>query len=167
VVYLPPPKLTNDPPVDTPRRFCLGCNYPLDGLDVPRCPECGRVFDLQRPSTYSTGEGAPGRLLRLCERIPPNVLALIELIILFAVGYFLMRYPLGGAFILFLPFWKVTEIWLALRAMQNERLHGLPLWVLAATFSGAILCAPFGSFAIYIGLVLGPLVGVVRSYVEA
>ena len=25
--------------------FCLGCEYPLDGLEAHRCPECGRAFD--------------------------------------------------------------------------------------------------------------------------
>ena len=32
--------------------FCLDCDYPLDFLDVNRCPECGREFDLQDPTTF-------------------------------------------------------------------------------------------------------------------
>ena len=38
--------------VETPR--CLDCAYCLFGLPEPRCPECGRAFDLTDPSTYST-----------------------------------------------------------------------------------------------------------------
>ena len=37
---------------DSPR--CLDCAYCLFGLTEPRCPECGRPFDLADPSTYST-----------------------------------------------------------------------------------------------------------------
>ena len=37
---------------DAPR--CLDCAYCLIGLTQPRCPECGRPFDLTDPSTYST-----------------------------------------------------------------------------------------------------------------
>jgi hypothetical protein len=31
---------------------CLGCEYPLLGLDDNRCPECGRGFDLSDPATF-------------------------------------------------------------------------------------------------------------------
>jgi hypothetical protein len=33
---------------------CLGCGYVLTGLADPRCPECGRDFDFQDSSSYST-----------------------------------------------------------------------------------------------------------------
>lgn len=32
---------------------CLGCGYILEQLPEPRCPECGRDFDLQNPSTFT------------------------------------------------------------------------------------------------------------------
>lgn len=39
----------------TPKsKRCLGCGYILDGLPEPRCPECGRSFDLSDVATYST-----------------------------------------------------------------------------------------------------------------
>ena len=31
---------------------CLDCGYILDGLPDPRCPECGRGFDPDKPATY-------------------------------------------------------------------------------------------------------------------
>jgi hypothetical protein len=31
---------------------CLDCGYILDGLPEPRCPECGRAFDPDKPETY-------------------------------------------------------------------------------------------------------------------
>ena len=37
--------------VPDPKR-CLGCDYILEGLPAPRCPECGRGFDPNDPSTY-------------------------------------------------------------------------------------------------------------------
>jgi hypothetical protein len=33
---------------------CLGCGYILDGLPENRCPECGRPFDPNKPTTYVT-----------------------------------------------------------------------------------------------------------------
>ncbi len=31
---------------------CCGCGYSLRGLDASACPECGRGYDLDDPSTY-------------------------------------------------------------------------------------------------------------------
>lgn len=31
--------------ITRPVMFCLGCEYPLDGLSEHRCPECGRAFE--------------------------------------------------------------------------------------------------------------------------
>ncbi len=33
-------------------RFCLACDYPLDGLAERRCPECGEPFDPDNPATF-------------------------------------------------------------------------------------------------------------------
>lgn len=41
-------KIVTDPP------RCLTCGYVLLGLPDGRCPECGREFDSDNPSTYST-----------------------------------------------------------------------------------------------------------------
>ena len=41
------------PDMTSPRhKRCLGCGYILDGLPEPRCPECGRAFDVDDPKTY-------------------------------------------------------------------------------------------------------------------
>ena len=34
--------------------YCLGCRYPLRGLDRSRCPECGRAFDPADPATFES-----------------------------------------------------------------------------------------------------------------
>jgi hypothetical protein len=46
-------------------RYCLGCDYPLDGLAEFRCPECGRAFDPADPRTVNGGRplGRLGRWL--------------------------------------------------------------------------------------------------------
>lgn len=36
-----------------PFKRCLSCDYILDGLPEPRCPECGRPFDPNDCSTYA------------------------------------------------------------------------------------------------------------------
>ena len=38
---------------------CLGCDYSLRGLPEPVCPECGRAFDPDDPSTYRRGPRIP------------------------------------------------------------------------------------------------------------
>ena len=43
--------------MDEPRRFCLDCRYPLVGLRDTRCPECGRLFDLNDPASFSVDAG--------------------------------------------------------------------------------------------------------------
>lgn len=35
-------------------RYCRQCLYILNGLPLSRCPECGRAFDADDPSTYRT-----------------------------------------------------------------------------------------------------------------
>jgi len=45
-------KRTNQP-ADPLAMYCLGCRYPLRGLTGDACPECGRRFDAQDPTTYS------------------------------------------------------------------------------------------------------------------
>lgn len=53
-----PPKLRNDTPsisaASTPSVWCKTCGYVLDHLPEPRCPECGREFNLADKSTYLT-----------------------------------------------------------------------------------------------------------------
>ena len=39
--------------ITRPIMFCLGCTYPLDGLEEHRCPECGRAFDPADPDTFA------------------------------------------------------------------------------------------------------------------
>lgn len=36
------------------RAWCLGCDYPLAGLDSKRCPECGREFDPHDLVSYNS-----------------------------------------------------------------------------------------------------------------
>ncbi|MCX5660969.1 MAG: hypothetical protein NTW19_14790 [Planctomycetota bacterium] len=50
LTFPPPPEGLNDE-IAPPR--CLGCKYPLVGIDHPSCPECGRVFVPENPTTYS------------------------------------------------------------------------------------------------------------------
>lgn len=37
---------------DAPDRRCLCCGYVLDKLPTSRCPECGRAFDLNDPTSF-------------------------------------------------------------------------------------------------------------------
>jgi hypothetical protein len=37
-------------------RLCINCGYDLQALPEPRCPECGRGFDPDDPTTYRTSK---------------------------------------------------------------------------------------------------------------
>jgi uncharacterized protein (UPF0212 family) len=44
--------VTTDPII-----FCLDCRYPLDGFTQKACPECGREFDPQDPTSFAVDRG--------------------------------------------------------------------------------------------------------------
>jgi hypothetical protein len=58
---------TDVPPVAPPVGFCRGCGYALQGLETPRCPECGRAFDPADPKTMNMGRQA-GAVARWASR---------------------------------------------------------------------------------------------------
>jgi hypothetical protein len=55
----------DDPSLELPGPYCLGCGYLLVGLPTNRCPECGRVFDPKDPGTFRRGAS---RLELICSR---------------------------------------------------------------------------------------------------
>ena len=48
---------------------CLNCGYQLHGLPDPTCPECGRAFDFDDPSTYDSSD-SPARWRKFAK--PPS-----------------------------------------------------------------------------------------------
>jgi predicted amidophosphoribosyltransferase len=42
--------------------LCKSCHYPLKQLTERRCPECGREFDPDDPSTFDTPRSKQERL---------------------------------------------------------------------------------------------------------
>lgn len=52
---------------------CLGCDYVLNGLVENRCPECGRSFNPQDPSTFYAGP-TPEKWMRLWSEPPRKTL---------------------------------------------------------------------------------------------
>lgn len=43
--------------VTSPSIYCRRCDYALDGLPDPRCPECGSAFDPADPTTFADHPG--------------------------------------------------------------------------------------------------------------
>jgi hypothetical protein len=56
--------MANDPASATREPFmsCLDCGYTLDFLPCNRCPECGRTFDPQIPTTFRRAVRRPSAL---------------------------------------------------------------------------------------------------------
>jgi hypothetical protein len=59
-------------------RYCLVCDYRLDGLAESRCPECGRTFDPADADSVALGRPM-GRLGRVFLRPPGRPTALLTL----------------------------------------------------------------------------------------
>jgi len=61
-------------PPDLPRKYCIDCDYPLDHLPGTTCPECGRAFDLQDPTTYRSALSRPVKLYSTNDATEANLL---------------------------------------------------------------------------------------------
>jgi len=79
-------------PADRDRPRCIDCGYYLVGLNEPRCPECGRRFDLSDPKSYTFKPP----LLRLKLWFPGFMLAFAVGVVLFA-GMLLATKHVGWA----------------------------------------------------------------------
>ncbi|HEX2973933.1 MAG TPA: hypothetical protein VHP11_16490 [Tepidisphaeraceae bacterium] len=88
--------------------LCLDCNYSLRGLTEHRCPECGRVFDPQRPETMNLSGRAMGGLARWLVR---PVGWPTHLLVLWAIAY---------------PAWE----WRRPGGIFDAQLSGVLLWLL-------------------------------------
>jgi hypothetical protein len=90
---------------------CIDCNYPLQGLAEPRCPECGRGFDPANPKTMNLGRpiGPRARLLSRPTGRPTVVVALLALVAMLAVT----RPPLGA------PSLAAARYWLQPRLLKS------------------------------------------------
>lgn len=58
-----------------PARYCLGCSYVLDGLPENRCPECGRPFEPNDPTTFRMSPRRAG--MSLLYKTRPGRIALV------------------------------------------------------------------------------------------
>lgn len=70
-------------------RFCLKCDYNLAGVPEPRCPECGRPFDPDKPATFRRSPMGQGVLRAL--RRPPGMWMILICIAVMAVTMWAAR----------------------------------------------------------------------------
>jgi hypothetical protein len=131
-------------PTDSPAR-CLGCRYPLRGLTVNRCPECGREFDPDVPETMLVPV-VPGPGVEYLRK-PPGLAFLwsvttISVVILLANGFLAMRFPFlescgSCCLCLFAAVWLMRALlWAAIGAADEleqvcTRRHTLRRWLTA------------------------------------
>ncbi len=73
--------------VTQPTMYCRKCWYILDGLDDPRCPECGRAFDPANRRTYRT---RPRR--QWWSRVLLRVMVVMMLVVAIPAGFLYRRY---------------------------------------------------------------------------
>ena len=68
-------------PNETPQMYCRECEYPLDGLSKPECPECGCAFDVTDKSTYRTKSPRQQKIL-LTKAVVVSIVIPLSLLIL-------------------------------------------------------------------------------------
>lgn len=83
--------------------FCRGCGYSLQGLESPRCPECGRPFDRDNPKTMSRSS----KLIRH-RRIRRAICGIIAALLMF--GYVAMYLKLVQVRQPPNPMWSATTL---------------------------------------------------------
>ena len=77
------PGLHTSPP-PAPTMYCRRCEYVLDGLTDPRCPECGRVFDPAQRRSYRS-RPRPRRRVRTLLKLTAG--AVVALIVVWCILY--------------------------------------------------------------------------------
>src|SRR5688572_19241830 len=62
---------------------CIACHYSLANLTEHRCPECGREFDPDDPSTYKKTPRTPLYIMLICGLSPLTIAAWVVLSMIF------------------------------------------------------------------------------------
>jgi predicted amidophosphoribosyltransferase len=68
---------------------CLTCQYDLENLPEHRCPECGRAFDPDKPTSFSSDDDWVPVVIWLAVLLGPLLVlmgALLVVCVLLAVG---------------------------------------------------------------------------------
>ena len=116
-------RIDHSPPPEAPTMHCMGCHYPLDGLQEHRCPECGRPFNPAQPISFYRPRqltGPPVRIWHLRDRLRMLAwlvgLAVAGVVVFLAivVPYLWWLFPLW-AVMYFL--WLVGLAWLGVRVL--------------------------------------------------
>lgn len=126
----------NDDPMPGPR--CLNCNYFLSNLPEPRCPECGRTFDLKDPRSFRSGSlsrlslywlSPPGKFSKWMTLLPSAALIISQA---YPEGVFMLDILGFFGWFLLLAWWLVRLIiWCVaslITGFEHHRPGTAPAW---------------------------------------
>ena len=116
---------------------CLGCDYPLRGLDRTRCPECGREFDPGNPKTMNMNPPVravwrwlmkpPGRVWQLLLAVPVGLWLYAGVWPGFYLGSFVLAFllslALGGVWLL-----RLVLAGVLVNIFKQQLLHTWVVW---------------------------------------
>lgn len=141
-------------PRDIAPARCLDCYYVLEGLEEPRCPECGRSFDLYDASTFTRKPPYVWWKLWLPGLIQAMIFGVVSMAILALLGQWgwalWVGVPLAAGCLLG---YRFSAAWILMPALAITLVATMVLSAmllnLAGTFCGLILS----------GIFLGPICG--------
>ena len=122
--------------------FCIGCDYQLVGL-ASRCPECGRPFDPNDPSTFAaecrkTRRSRAASVISLVFGTLSLVLGLVTVLAAVFEDEFGMLYLWVVGFV-FVPLCSFVALTVGIAALIVDRKKLRPLLAIFAALVGTVL----------------------------
>jgi len=151
---------------------CLDCDYPLRGLPSGSCPECGRDFNWNRPSSYRRAEDPVG----VRKVFQGRAKRLGIFIALLTIGQVLVLGARTGAIpwadwcccctVFTYPVWILACVIALLAVVSPSGWLGLPGCLLIGCVTGVAIGATAGTWGLVLGLIFGLKGGLIFKYVE-
>lgn len=151
---------------------CKGCNYQLKGIPSGPCPECGRLFDWNKRTTFRASDEprpAVAILQTQAKRITVLVVVLLSgLLPILALASGLL--PFDGACccctVLAFPAWLVACVVALLACISPSGWLGTVGCILIGGAAAALIALPAGYIGLFVAVPAGMIGGLVFKHME-
>jgi hypothetical protein len=151
---------------------CKGCNYRLKGIPSGPCPECGRLFDWNRRTTFRAADEqrqAVALLQTQAKRIAVlAAVVLVGLLPALAMAYGFVAYdgPCCCCTVLAFPVWLVACVVALLACISPSGWLGTAGCILVGGAAAALFALPAGLPGLFVAVPAGMIGGLVFKHME-